>query len=103
MAANKRKKDHDTGASKRAKTDDQFLDSFKIYLHPAALSKGRKTIFEKKVTELGGEPVLSLEKLSQYSGAITVLIEDGLIDKSRIPGLIQKCETSIPKDTKVLL
>ena len=78
-------------SAKKAKTsEDKFLSGLAIYLHPAALSKTRKAIFERQVGAKGGRLVSDLTK----EDTPIVLIDDCLIDETRMGLLVDKIANS---------
>jgi hypothetical protein len=89
-------------SSEEAKTDAKmsrsenggFFKDLAIYLHPAALSLGRKKIFEKQIQAHGGDLVSDLKDCPNGKHLI-VVIDDSSIDKAKLRGLIEKCQMSI--------
>ena len=74
--------------AKKPRNSSEFLSGLTIYLHPAALSKTRKSIFERQVAAKGGRLVTELSK--EDSQEVLVLIDDGLIEKTRVGLLVDK-------------
>ena len=70
-----------------------YLSNCDILLHPASLSNKRKTLFEKQITVNGGHLIANLSSLNDSETPI-VLIDDDLIDHSRIDQMIKKIEGS---------
>ena len=73
------------------KTNTGFLSDYHIYLHPASLSKSRKTLFEKQIISNGGKLISQLSSLKYVKNPV-ILIDDDLIDKQRLNQIIKKME-----------
>jgi len=85
-------------APKKAKTDaaapPRFLNDLLFHLHPAALSKTRRKIFERQIVAKGGRLVDNLadsKSLQAANEIINVLIDDSLVNQSRLQSIIAKC------------
>ena len=70
-----------------------YLSNCDILLHPASLSNKRKTLFEKQITVNAGHLITNLSSLKDSETPI-VLIDDDLLDPSRIDQMIKKIEES---------
>lgn len=73
-----------------------MLDSFCFHLHPAALSKTRRAIFEKQIESHGGTRLNSLEDdwCRPHQHRLIVLIDDTLTDEEKRKTLARKCSES---------
>ena len=75
------------------KSVGDYLSNCNILLYPAALSNKRKTLFENQINLNGGNLITNLSSLKDSEKPI-VLIDDNLIDPSRIYQMIKKIEES---------
>ena len=66
-----------------------FFTNHNFYVHSAALSKNRRVLFEKQITSNGGHFIHELATFKKPEKVI-VLLDDELINKERIPQMIQK-------------
>lgn len=85
--------------STNIKTSSGFLSEYNIYLHPASLSKTRKTLFENQVLSNGGKLISDLSSFRNVEKPV-ILIDDNLIDKKRISQMIEKIENSKSSEGK---
>ena len=83
---------------KRTKKDDgNFLTGLTFYLHPAALSKVRRGIFEKQIPKFGGVLIADLGKAE--NGDVNVLIEDSAAVKAQT--IIDSSKKSVKAACKI--
>ena len=73
----------------RKKSLKGFFTNHNFYVHSAALSKTRRVLFEKQITSNGGYFIHELATFKKQEKVI-VLLDDELINKERIPQMIQK-------------
>ena len=73
----------------RKKSLKGFYTNHNFYVHSAALSKNRRVLFEKQITSNGGHFIHELATFKKQEKVI-VLLDDELINKERIPQMIQK-------------
>jgi cell division protein FtsL len=72
-----------------------LLKGLAFYLHPAALGKTRKSIFERQIVCKGGRLVTDIQ--SSEMGAnkeLVVLVEDSLTDSSKLVSIASKLRAS---------
>ena len=70
-----------------------YLSNCDIFLHPASLSSKRKKLFENQIHLNGGNIIKDLSCMTNYKEPF-VLIDDNLIDRTRIDLMIKKVEDS---------
>lgn len=68
-----------------------YLSNCDIFLYPASLSNTRKTLFENQITLNGGNLIKHLTCVRNYKEPY-VLIDDNLIDRTRIDTMIKKVQ-----------
>lgn len=72
--------DSETSQKRPRVQDGRFLDGLTFYLHPAALSKVRRAIFEKQIPKHGGELVTDIAKV--VGSELNILIEDSAAERA---------------------
>ena len=70
-----------------------YLSNCDIFLYPASLSNTRKTLFENQINLNGGNLIKHLTCIRNYKEPY-VLIDDNLIDRTRIDTMIKKVQES---------
>lgn len=99
--SSKRKADHQTpGEPEKRIKESGFLHGFSLYLHPAALSKARKSIFQNQIKKHGGNLIDSLNEELECT-EIVVLIEDQMIEKSKLENIVKMTRDSSLKDNQL--
>ena len=81
----------DQSTEKRARFDDSepIFQGISIYLHPAALGKTKRAIFERQIVSNGGTLVDSLA--DNAAGQFLVVIESVPIDSGKLRAIVDKC------------
>ena len=91
--------------SDRHSTDDKkkctLFGNLTFHLHPAALSKTRKELFEKKISENGGRLVQSVAEKVETD--LYVLMEDKMMDVDKRQGLLEKLDASVQKENQMTI
>ncbi len=86
----KREAKDDVGEAVGGKKEKGLLADFCFFLHPAALSKVRRSIFEKQISANRGRLLPKLEDASEEGGTVTVLIDDSLADRDKVRSIAEK-------------
>ena len=76
---------------KRPRFDDSehIFRGISMQLHPAALGRKKRAIFEKQIVCNGGTLVDSLEET--VSGKFLVVVESGSMDAKKLRAIVEKC------------
>ena len=76
---------------KRPRIDDSdpIFRGISMHLHPAALGRKKRAIFEKQIVSNGGALVHSLEET--VSGNFLVVVESGSMDTEKLRAIVEKC------------
>ncbi len=103
----KRKSDKvDDLGNKRAKTEEEVdeegltglsFSAFTIHLHPAALGKTRRAIFENQIESHGGHLAAGIDVRSDSGRKLLVLLESSTVAVEKLRPIVEKCLEEIQR------
>ncbi len=67
-----------------------FLEGLHLFLHVAALSKTRRSIFERQIAKKGGILVKTLEVSTKEPHQVLVLLEDSITGREKLAAIVDK-------------